>query len=152
MSPNILRFLALLFVGLALGGSLAHLYELSNKIHLSAENYLTVQQIYRGWNVLIGALWLGELLSLVSLTIVSRGENKTFIWTLMALICFIGANIVFWMFTYPANRQTNNWTMLPGNWLELRNQWEYSHAAGAVLQLLSFLSLTISVLIGRRSS
>lgn len=125
---------------------------LPNKIELSRENYLIVQQVYRVWNVLMGILWLGELLSLVSLTIISRAEKKTFLWTLMALICFIGANIVFWMFTYPANRQTNNWTMLPENWSERRNQWEYSHAAGAVLQLLSFLSLTISVLIGRRSS
>src|SRR6266550_2992731 len=42
--------------------------------------------------------------------------------------------IVFLVFTFPANRQTANWTVLPENWQELRRRWEYSHAVGAGLR------------------
>ena len=60
MNVKILRFVALLFDALALAPALAHAMELPNKINLSREDYLTVQQIYRGWNrlavVVIGAL------------------------------------------------------------------------------------------------
>jgi hypothetical protein len=42
-------FLSLLFVALALAPAMAHLLELLNKINLSREQYLVVQQIYRGW-------------------------------------------------------------------------------------------------------
>ncbi|HZM33925.1 MAG TPA: hypothetical protein VFC18_05460 [Burkholderiales bacterium] len=39
------------------------------------------------------------------------------------------------------NRATENWTRLPAHWLELRAQWEYSHAASAVLNLLALVVL-----------
>ena len=45
---KIALFLSLLFTALALAGGFAHLFELLNKIELSAQDYLTVQQIYRG--------------------------------------------------------------------------------------------------------
>jgi hypothetical protein len=56
--------------------------------------------------------------------------------------------VVFWTFTYPANQETGNWTTLPANWLELRRQWEYSHAASAALNLFALISLILSVLVG----
>jgi hypothetical protein len=31
--------------------------------------------------------------------------------------------------------------MLPDNWTRLRAQWEYSHAAGAALNLSAFVTL-----------
>ena len=40
----------------------AHLLELPNRIGLSREEYLTVQQIYRGW-ALTGVFVFGALLS-----------------------------------------------------------------------------------------
>ena len=45
---RIIQFLSLLFAALALGPAMAHLLELPNKINLSREDYLTVQQNYRG--------------------------------------------------------------------------------------------------------
>jgi hypothetical protein len=42
-------FFSLLFAALALAPAMTHLLELPNKINLSCEDYLTVQQIYRGW-------------------------------------------------------------------------------------------------------
>jgi CHASE2 domain-containing sensor protein len=86
---------------------------------------LTVQQIYRAWE--LG--WLVVVIALVStlvLTIMVRKKPKVFVLTLVALICIIGT--------------------LPANWSELRNQWEYSHAISAILILTARTALILSVL------
>lgn len=142
---NIMRFSSLLFTALALSAGLAHLFELPNKINLSKDDYLTVQQIYNGW-ALLGIVALGALLSILILTCLVRKQKKAFAFTLIALLCIVATQIIFWVFTYPANQQTNNWTILPVNWIELRKQWEYSHAMSAVLDLMALIALILSVL------
>jgi len=139
------RFLSLLFAALALAPAMAHLLELPNKIHLSADDYLTVQQIYRGW-ALLGFVVVGALLSTLAVAIMVRKQPKAFALTLIAFLCIVGTQIVFWTFTFPANQQTHNWTVLPETWMALRTQWEYSHAASAVLNLVAVISLICSVL------
>ncbi|MER3423466.1 MAG: DUF1772 domain-containing protein [Nitrospiraceae bacterium] len=145
MGLNIVRFLSLLFVALAMAPAMAHLLELPNKITLSRDEYLTVQQIYRGW-ALLGFVVFGALVSTLILTIMVRHEPKAFALTLTAFLCIVGTQIVFWTWTYPANQQTDNWTMLPDNWLELRKQWEYSHATGAGLNVIALIALILSLL------
>jgi hypothetical protein len=140
-----LYFLSLLFAALALAPAMAHLLELPNKISLHREDYLTVQQIYRGWN-LLGFVVAGALFSTLALTITVRQERKAFIFALIAFLCIVGTQVVFWTYTYPANQATDNWTTLPENWTELRRQWEYSHATSAVLNLVALIGLILSVL------
>jgi hypothetical protein len=142
---TLLRFLALLFAALALGPALAHLLELPNKIGLSRDEYLTVQQIYRGW-ALLGIVVFGALLSTLALAIAVRRRRREFIPALIAFLCIGGTQAIFWSFTYPANEQTANWTVLPDSWRALRAQWEYSHAASAVLNLAAFIALVVAVL------
>jgi hypothetical protein len=142
---NTIYFLSLLFAALALAPAMAHLLELPNKINLSREDYLTVQQIYRGW-ALLGFIVAGALLSTLALTITIRRERKAFIFALIAFLCIAGTQVIFWIYTYPANQATKNWTMLPENWMELRRQWEYSHATSAVLNLVAVITLILSVL------
>jgi hypothetical protein len=149
MGLHIVRFLSLLFAALALAPAMAHLLELPNKIKLSRDEYLTVQQIYRGW-ALLGVVVFGALLSTLALTILVRNQPRAFIWSLTALLCIVGTQIIFWTFTYPANQQTNNWTVLPDNWPELRAQWEYSHAAGVVLNVIALATLILSVLVDEK--
>jgi hypothetical protein len=67
-------FLSLLFAALALAPSMAPLLELPNKIGLSRDEYLTVQQIYRGWN-LLAVVVFGALLSTLALTIPEAREK-----------------------------------------------------------------------------
>jgi hypothetical protein len=148
MGIRIIQFLSLLFAALALGPAMAHLLELPNKINLSREDYLTVQQIYRGWN-LLGIVVAAALISALALTITLRREQRAFVFALIGLLCLVGTQVVFWTYTYPANQITNNWTMLPDNWMQLRRQWEYSHATSAVLNLLALCSLIASVLVRR---
>jgi hypothetical protein len=138
-------FLSLVFAALALAPAMAHVLELPNKINLSREDYLTVQHIYRGW-AFLGFVVAGALLSTLALTLTVRKEHKAFLFALIALLCMAGTQVVFWTYTYPANQATHNWTMLPDNWVELRRQWEYSHATSAVLHFVALLMLIFSVL------
>lgn len=140
-----LRFSSLLFAALALGPALAHLLELPNKVGLSREEYLTVQQIYRGW-ALLAIVVLGALLSTLFYAIAARRRRREFVPALLAFLCIAGTQAIFWSFTYPANEQTANWTLLPEHWRTLRTQWEYSHAASAALNLAAFIALAWAVL------
>ena len=144
MGVTAARFFSLLFAGLALAPALAHLLELPNKIGLSRPDYLIVEQIYTGW-ALLGIVVLGALLSTLILTILVRKRREEFASSLLVFLCILGTQVVFWTFTFPANQQTSNWTVLPETWETLRMQWEYSHAAGAVLNLIAFIALAFSV-------
>lgn len=141
---KILYFLSLFFSALALGPALAHLLALPNKIGLPREEYLAVQQIYSGW-ALLGIVVFGALFSTLGLTIALR-RRTGFKLALVALLCLAGTQAIFWTLTYPANQVTNNWTMLPPNWPDLRTQWELSHAASAGLNLVAMASLISSLL------
>jgi hypothetical protein len=143
---NTLRFISVILTALMLAPAMAHLLELLHKIHLSREEYLTVQQIYRGWS-LLGIVVAGALLSTFMLTILVRKQRPAVNLTLAGLLCMVAAQAMFWIFTYPANQATNNWTVLPANWLDLPWQWEYSHATGAGLNLIALIMLVLSVLI-----
>ena len=143
---TVVRFLSLLFTALALAPAMAHLLELPNKIHLSRDDYLTVQQIYRGW-ALLGIVVVGALVSTLALAIMSR-VRKGYTPALIGFLCIVGTQIVFWTFTFPANRETMNWTVLPEHWEALRTQWEYSHAASAGLNLAAFIAVALGVLKG----
>ena len=68
MATKTLFVLSILFTAVAMAAEFAHVFELPNKIHLSREDYLTVQQLYRGWALLSIAV-LGALLSTLMLTI-----------------------------------------------------------------------------------
>jgi hypothetical protein len=145
MGPVTVRFLALLFAALALAPALAHLLELPNKIGLSRDEYFTVQQIYSGW-ALLGIVVFGALFSTLALAILVRKRRREFVPALIAFLCIAATQALFWTFTFPANEQTANWTVLPENWAALRVQWEYSHAASAVLNLIAFIAVILSVL------
>jgi hypothetical protein len=148
VTRSTVRFLALFFAALALAPALAHLLELPNKIDLSRDEYLTVQQIYRGW-ALLGIVVTGALLSTLALAVITRKERRAFRCALIAFLSVVGTQIVFWAFTYPTNRETNNWTVLPAHWMELRTQWEYSHAASAGLNLIALVAVILAVLVDK---
>lgn len=142
---DVVFFAALLATAVALGGALAHAFEFPNKINLPGNEYFIVQKTYRGWNLLAFIL-LVELVSMIALTVLYRKEPRVRWPVSTAIFCLLSAQVVFWLYTYPANVATANWTVIPGNWEELRYQWEYSHLAGAVLQLVAMSSLIVAAL------
>ena len=137
-------FIALLSTALALGAALAHALELPNKIGMPRDQYFIMQQAYRGWS-LLGLLLLVELLSMVAVAVMSRAPWVR--WPTVAAIAFlVCAQALFWIYTYPANVATRNWTVMPESWEILRRQWEYSHAAGAGFQILAMSALFVAAL------
>jgi len=143
-----LYLVAFVFVALALGPALAHLFALPNKIGLDEARYFTVQQIYAGW-ALLGIVVIGALLSTLALAVALRRDRGPALWALVAFLCLAGTQLIFWSFTFPANQATVNWTEIPASWQALRVQWEYSHAASAVLNLAAMIALALSVLAWR---
>ncbi len=140
-----LRVLSVLFAALALIFSGAHLFELPHKIDMSAADYLTVQQIYRGWQF-AGIVVFGALVSIGWLAYRNRDDRRVFVPTLIAFLCIVGTQVLFWSFNFPANRATDNWSFLPENWQTLRARWEYAHAASAFLNLGALVALLIALL------
>jgi hypothetical protein len=148
MALMLLRFLAVMFTAIAMAAGFAHLLELPNKMPLSRGDYLVVQQIYDGW-VLLGVAVLGALVTSGILALQVCARPTQFYLTLAATACIALSLLLFFIFTYPANQATQNWTILPDNWESLRQQWEYSPAAGAGLYFLALSALTLSLLLDR---
>src|SRR5262245_31376566 len=148
---KIVQFLALTLTALALVPSGTHLFELPHKINLVAEQYFIVQNIYRGWS-LFGVALFGALIANLALALLLRGRGAPFVLALLAFLCIGLTLVVFFIWTYPANQATNNWTMIPDNWEQLRREWEYSHAANAVVTFAALCSVTLSVLTTREST
>lgn len=150
MRLQIVRFLALLLAALALVPSLAHLLEMPGKMGMSKLDYFVAQQLYRGWAflgiVVIGALVLGAWLAFLE-----RRNRGAFVPALLGTLCIAGTQVVFWAFTYPVNAATAQWQMMPTAWMALRRQWELSHAASAILNLLALVLLIVAALRGARS-
>jgi hypothetical protein len=142
---DVVHFLALLLAAVCLGPALAHLFELPAKMQLDRDGYFTVQQIYRGW-ALFGVAIVGALVSSVALAVLLRSHRRARRWAAAAALGIVAAQAVFWIFTYPANVATENWTTMPEDWRILRARWEYSHAAGALLMLGAMAALVLSLL------
>jgi hypothetical protein len=148
MNLRVLRFLAIVLVALALVPGGAHLLALPNKIDLPAAEYFTTQAIYRGW-ALLGVVQFGALAACLALTAVLRRRRAPFALPLLASALIIATLAIFFIWTYPANQATANWTDVPATWPQLRAQWEYSHAVNAVLMFLALCGVTLSALTGR---
>ena len=107
-----LYFLAIMLTAIALGAGLAHLFELPNKIGISAQDYLTVQRNYDNWWI-VGLVVPLAFLAVLALTIALRSTGAPFVLTLIALLLLVAELAVFWGITAPVNRATENWTALP---------------------------------------
>jgi hypothetical protein len=145
MSLQIVRFASVFFVALALAPALAHVLELPNKIGLSREEYVAVQRLYRGWQF-VGVLVVGALLSTGLLAVMARDEPEHFVPALVAFGAVALTQVIFWLFTFPVNRGTANWTSVPAEWERLRKRWEYSHAMSAVCNLVALAAVIVAIL------
>ena len=149
MALRIVGFLALVFTALALAPGGAHLFSLPNKIGMAQEPYFIAQSIYRGW-WLMGLVLFPAMLINLALAYLLREEMPGFFLATLACVCMAATLAIFFAFTYPANVATQNWTVVPGNWAELRQQWEYSHAANALLNFAAFCLVAWALLSPRR--
>ena len=148
MGLRVAQFLAIVFTALALVPGGAHLFELPNKIGLTEAEYFVVQSIYRGW-ALFGIVLFGALAANLALAIMVRQQRPPFALASLAFLLVAATLAIFFTWTYPANQATSNWTVVPDNWRDLRTQWEYAHAANAVLTFVALCAVTLSALLTR---
>lgn len=148
MVLRIATLVAVLLTALALVPAGAHLFSLGNKIDMPRDQYFIAQNVYQGW------AWLGAVLFVaigadVTAGLIAREQRQRGGFAFAAAILLLVSAVIFFVWTYPANRATENWTMMPDNWATLRAQWEYSHAASAAMVFAALCAITIFA-IGRR--
>jgi hypothetical protein len=139
----VVRVCALVLVALCLVPAGAHLSELPNKIGLPPDQYMLVQQIYRGW-ALFGIVIFAALAATATQALLLRHERMAFRASVVAFLCLAAAQAVFWLFTFPINVASANWSKVPEGFEAARRQWEYAHAAGAALTGAALLALILT--------
>lgn len=149
MTVKALFLVAILCTAVAFAAGLAHAMSLPHKIDLSRENYLRAQQLYAGW-ALLGIAIVIALIANAMLAFLLKSGTGAFYATLAAVACIVLGLAVFFVFTFPANRATQNWTVLPDDWQALRTRWEYSHLCAAVLYAGALAAEVLAVLGLRR--
>ena len=86
------------------------------------------------------------------LTFLVRKRWPSFGWTLTGACCLLLA-FGFWLAVVaPVNSQVAEAfrsapESVPAVWMRLRNQWEYGHAVGFIVQLVGLCALVLSVLV-----
>jgi hypothetical protein len=149
LTVRVLQFFAIVLTALALVPGGAHFFELPNKIGLSRDHYFVVQAIYRGW-ALFGAVIIPAILVNLALALMLWRRAERY-WPALAAGLILGLTLlIFFSWTYPANRATANWTMITADWESLRIQWELSHAVNAILTFAALCCATLSGIVGRQ--
>ncbi|WP_424362559.1 hypothetical protein [Methylocystis parvus] len=140
-----LQLLAIASVALYFAPTGAHLFELPNKLALPPEAYMVAQQLYAGWAA-FGVVMLVALIATFAHLLLARGNRGAVVLSAIAFAALLLTQAVFWTYTYPLNVETQNWTRAPAHFEDARRQWEYSHAASAILTFLALISLTAASL------
>ena len=146
MPLRVTQFLAIVLTALALVPAGAHFFELPDKISLGREEYFMVQEIYRGW-ALFGFVLVAAVVANLVLAVMLQGQGLHFILACAAFLLVTATLAVFFTGAFPANQETQNWTVMPGDWRELRSQWEYGHATNAVLTFIAFCALVVEAVL-----
>ncbi len=144
------RLLAIMLTALSLGPALGHLLELPAKMRYDGPLWLTVSQtLYAAFGTFGAAFEVGAVLTTVVLVIMVRERRPAFPWTLLGALCMVAAHAAFWIWLAPVNATIATLTpqSLPADWMELRNQWETTHAVRAVLQIVALGALVYAVLV-----
>jgi hypothetical protein len=96
MLAKTLRFVSLLCAAVALGLTLTHDLEIAGKHSLDGAEWLHVQHIFYGGFAIVGGI--AEVLGLISacaLLVLLRGQQTSFILTLLAALSFLGMLALF---------------------------------------------------------
>jgi hypothetical protein len=151
MLVRIWRLVTIMLIALSMGTALCHLLEMPAKITYDGALWLTLlQTLYRPAFGTIGAFFeVGAVVTAVVLAFLVRQRRLAFGWTLLGAFCLVAAHAAFWVWVAPVNATMAPLTpeTLPADWMRLRDQWEYTHAARAILQIFALGALVFSILV-----
>jgi hypothetical protein len=150
MLLRIWRFLTVMLTALSLSAAVAHLLELPAKIHYEPALWLRLlQTLYPpAFGPVAGLCEIAAVVSVLILAFLVRRRRPAFAWTVAAAACLVVTHGAFWILVAPVNATLLPLTpeTLPQNWTFLRDQWEYTHAARAILQIAALAALVASIL------
>src|SRR4051812_47237591 len=112
ISMRTLRALAIILTAAALIPGGAHVAELPNKLALIRDQYFTVQQIYRGW-ALSGMVIFAAFVANLALATMLWRRGEPFWFPAIACLAFAASLALFFVWVYPTNVATANWTESP---------------------------------------
>jgi hypothetical protein len=144
------RFITILFTALSMAMAFCHLLEMPTRMSFDGRLWITTQALYRLFGPPLGAIIEGgAVITTVILAFLVRQRRPAFWWTLTGAACIIMAHVIWWIFINPVNAEISTWTpdTVPADWMRYRSQWEYTHAARAVLQIIGLSALVLSVLL-----
>jgi hypothetical protein len=145
------RLATILLVALSMATAFCHLLEMPAKLKVDGTLWLKLlQTLYPpAFGTVGAAAEVGALVMVVGLVFLVRNRRPAFGWTLLAAICMVATHAAFWVLVSPVNATMVPLTpdTLPPDWMRLRNQWEYTHAARAILQIVSLGAVVFSTLI-----
>ena len=157
-----LQALTILLAAIGMALSLAHALEFPGKRRLDRDAYLKVQAIYYPGFTIGGAFEPLAMISAFALLLFTPLGSTSFWLTLMAFAGIVLAHAIYWVITHPVNKVWLRHEKLghagsgffgagagaaEGKWTELRDRWEWSHVARAVLALLSLVALVIGAVL-----
>lgn len=144
-----LRFLTIMLTALSLSAAFAHLLEMLAKLTYNGAQWLgLLQTLYPTYGKVSGVCEIGAVVAVLVLVVALRSHRTAFLWTLLAATCLIATHATFWIWVAPVNAALVPLSpeTLPADWTRLRNQWEFAHAARAILQIVALAALVISIL------
>jgi len=100
--------------------------------------------------------WIGgsaELLAIAVTLVLAwrlRHDRSSFLFVTAAAVLLLAALVAFMVIVLPTNLTMRQWPLdsIPDGWTRLRDRWEYTHAARALLVLGALSALVVSVMRG----
>jgi hypothetical protein len=145
---KVARFVGLLLGALNLGLAWAHLVEMGPKRAMSGPEWLTTQQAYRDFGKVAGITVPAALLATLTQFALTRERCATARLTALSAACTAATVVIWACCNEPVNREVVTWSAdaLPHDWQQRRDQWEFAHAASAILHGVSVAALLVAAL------
>ena len=143
------RFFTITLVSLSMAMAFCHLLQLPPRMSYDGAQWVTTQSLYQMFGTIGAFIEVGALLLAIILSLAVWRRRPAFQWTLFGTVCLLMAHVAWWVFVAPVNAVISTWTpdTIPADWTWWRSQWEYTHAARAILEIFGLSALVISVLV-----
>ncbi len=152
MSIQTFRFTTIVLTAFSLSLSMAHLMEFPQRMKFDQQLWVKVtvfENLYALFGSVGAVFEIGAILTAFILAFLVRGRGQTFAWSLGGAVLLLVAFVSWIVFVADANAELAKWLTnpVPPDWTRTRNQWEYAHAANALIKIVAFSLLVISLLV-----
>jgi hypothetical protein len=145
------RFFAVMLTALLMSMGFTHLWQLAPRMEAGGPFWFETLRLYRELGPDGPGPWL-EVAACVSVALLvplSRRRGRAFWPTLLAAVLLASSLASWWLLVRPVDLELLSWTAtaLPVDWVRWRDQWEYAHAARALLSAGALAALLWALLL-----